>query len=270
MITKLKKKLKEKLKESLDKNRILVKKVADALTSLSPDEDECHKVFLKENASELDEAKSNSRLFLTMNFHWNYLDPTLLDHLVVTFELVDVQPQMVKYKSELQEFRKKTPLTLFCETQKRRKIKLSNEIVAEFEWSKDVTLEAVEEFRQEWASHYKFHEFTMMLSNIKRGCFIIAWIVPEFVAEKMITMEVPSHIVQRYSMSKLIVGGTCIYPHTVSEPFCVSTHFYSLPQDTACARQNTPSPIPTVSDSLEVDSVTTTNNHETEQAVVSV
>ena len=115
-------------------------------------------MFVKENVSE---AKSDSRLFL----HWNYLDPTLLDHLVVKFELVDVQPQMVKYKSELQEFRKKTPLTLFCETQKRRKIKLSNEfreIVAEFEWSKDVTLEAVEEFGQEWASHYNFHEFTMM------------------------------------------------------------------------------------------------------------
>ena len=167
----------------------------------------------------------------TMNSHWNYLDPTLLDHLVVKFELVDVQPQMVKYKSELQEFRKKTPLTLFCETQKRRKIKLSNEfkeIVAEFEWSQDVTLEAVEEFRQEWASHYKFHEFTMMLSNIKRGCFIIAWIVPESVAEKMITMEVPSHIVQRYSMSKLIVGGTCIYPHTVSETIlCINSFSFS-------------------------------------------
>ena len=234
MIGELKKnfdQLKAMINESLEKNHIVVKKVADALTSLSPDEDEYHRVFLEEHVSKLAAAKSNFEIFLTMNFHWNYLDPTLLDHLVVKFELEDVKQQMVKYISELQEFRKKTPLTLFCETQKKKKIKLSKEfreIVAEFEWSKDTTLEVVEDFRQECASHYKFHEFAMMLSNIKHGCFIITWIVPECVAEKTITMKLPPHIVQRYSMTKLTVGGTCIYPHTVSELFCASTDFISF------------------------------------------
>ena len=83
---------------------------------------------------------------------------------------------METYKSDLGQFRKKTPLTLFCRAQKRKRVRLSpdfQEVVAEFDWRNDVMLEDVEQFRQEYASHYGLHEFAMMVAQVRPGSFIV-------------------------------------------------------------------------------------------------
>ena len=45
--------LKNSVREWLDKRKVLVEQVADVLTSLSPDEDDHHKMFTKEHISNL-------------------------------------------------------------------------------------------------------------------------------------------------------------------------------------------------------------------------
>ena len=162
--------LKKATRECLDKHKIPVQDVAEVLISLSPDDnDECHKRFLESHTRVLVAAASHSELFGTMNFHWNYLDPSLLNHLVTELELVEVKPDMMTYQSELQQFRIKTPLKLFHQTQRKYKIRLSpefREMVARFHLPNDVSLEVVEQFRQECASHYKLHEFAMMVADV--------------------------------------------------------------------------------------------------------
>ena len=145
--------LKKKIRECIDKRKVAVTDVPDALTSLSPDDDEYHQRFLEGHIEKLYAASSNTVLFGTMNFHWNYLDPSLLDHLVTELELVEVKPDMTTYQSELKQFRLKTPLNLFCKTQRKKKVELSpkfKEMVAEFGLPNDVTLEVLEQFRQEY------------------------------------------------------------------------------------------------------------------------
>ena len=205
--------LKKATRECLERKKIPVKDVAEVLVSLSPDDDECHRMFLKSHIKEFAAAVDNFELFLTMDFHWNYLDPSLLDHLVTELELVEVKPDMTTYQSELQQFRMKTPLNLFHQTQKKKKIKLSpefKEMVAEFELSNDVSLEVLEQFRQEYASHYKVHEFAMMMANVRPGSFIITWFIPESVAEKL-KGKVPVQILRKYSVTTLTVAGVCVY-----------------------------------------------------------
>ena len=221
MIKALKKsfdKLKNTILESLEAHRVLVKKVANVLTQLSPDDDEQHKMFLKSNIELLNKATDNNELFRTLNFHWNYLDPGLLHHMVSELELEEVKGEMEAYDSDLQEFRKKTPLALFCETQKKKKKKCPqdfNEVVAEFNKTsdEDVTLEDVEQFRQEYASHYGVHEFAMMLAQLRPGCFIITLFIPESIIEKLIESDnIPGEILEKYSVTKLTVAGIIIYP----------------------------------------------------------
>ena len=205
--------LKKEIRECLDNHKIIVQDVADMLTSLSPDDDECHQIFLKEHIKMLNAAVNNTELFRSMNFHWNYLDPSLLNHLVKELELVEIKQDMTTYKSELQLFRMKTPLRLFCQTQRRKKVKVSPEfkgMVAEFELPNDVSLEVVEQFRQEYASHYKIHEFAMMVANILFGSFIITWFIPESIAEKL-KGKVPVQILCKYSVTTLTVAGVCVY-----------------------------------------------------------
>ena len=205
--------LKKKIRESLDKHKVAVTDVADALTSLSPDDDECHKLFLEGHVEKLYAASSNTVLFGTMNFHWNYLDPSLLEHLIRVFRLNEVKESIKSYKSDLKQFRMTTPLCLFCETQRKKKIKLSpefKEMVAEFDLPNDATLEVVEQFRQEYASHYNVHEFAMMVADVCSGSFIITWFIPQSVAEKL-KGKVPIQILRKFSVTTLTVAGVCVY-----------------------------------------------------------
>ena len=205
--------LKHATKECLEKRRILVKKVADALTSLSADEDDNHKIFLESHVSILFKASDLSELFGTMNFHWNYLNPSLLDHLVHKFNLDEVKAQMESYKSDLLQFRMNTSLILFCQAQKRKRIKLSpefQEAVAEFDWPENVTLEVVEQFRQEYASHYNLRECAMMIAAVSPGSFVITWFIPESVMNKL-KDGVPRAILKKYSVTKLEIAGACVY-----------------------------------------------------------
>ena len=205
--------LKKKILESLDKHKVKVADVADALTSLSPDDDEYHKLFLKDNVEKLYASSSNTVLFGHMNFHWNYLDPSLLEHLTRVFSLNEVKESMKSYKSNLKQFRMTTQLSLFCETQKKKRVKLSpefKEMVAEFELPKDATLEDVEEFRQEYASHYNLHQCAMMIVKIQSGSFIITWFIPQSIAEKL-KGKVPVQILRKYSITTLTVAGVCVY-----------------------------------------------------------
>ena len=205
--------LKENIRGGLKKQKVPVKRVADSLTLLSPDDDDCHKMFAESHVSDLFKAANVAEQFGTMNSHWNYLDPSLLDHLVRDFNLEEVKGEMETYKSDLGQFRKKTPLTLFCRAQKRKRVRLSpdfQEVVAEFDWPNDVTLEVVEQFRQEYASEYRLHEFAMMVAQVRPGSFIVTWFVPESVVEKL-KGKVPTAILKKYSVTKLEIAGTCVY-----------------------------------------------------------
>lgn len=113
-------KLKDIIKDCLTKHNILVKKVADILTSVSPDGDDNHKMF-ESHVKELYTAADHSMLFGHINFHWSYLDPSLLHRLVRELELKEVKETMEVYDLDLRNFRKQTPLSLFCQTQKRKK-----------------------------------------------------------------------------------------------------------------------------------------------------
>ena len=205
--------LKKATRECLEKHKILVQDVAEVLTSLSPDDEECHRMFLESRIKVIATAGNNLELFLTMNFHWNYLDPSLLNHLVTELELVEVKPDMTTYQSELQQFRMKTPLNLFCQTQRKKNVELSpqvRKIVAKCNWPNNVSLEVLEQFRQEYASHYQLHEFAMIVADVRPGSFIITWFIPESIAEKL-KGKVPVQILRKYSITTLTVAGVCVY-----------------------------------------------------------
>ena len=206
--------LKESVIKCLEKKQIAVSRVAGALTSLSPDHDDEHdRKFLETHMSALYRAVNIAEQFGTMNFHWSYLDPSLLDHLVNKFNLEKVKGEMETYKSDLGQFRKKTPLTLFYRAQKGKRVRFSpdfQEVVAEFDWPNDVTLEVVEQFRQEYTDHYGLRECAMMVAQVRPGSFIVTWFVPESVVEKL-KGKVPRAILKKYSVTKLEIAGTCVY-----------------------------------------------------------
>ena len=211
--------LKTSSRECLERLGVPVQRVADALRSLLADDEDEHKQFLEGHLSVLYHAADHSELFGTMNFHWNYQNYQLLDHLIQEFDLEEVKGEMKTYKDNLQQFRKKTPLKLFCQSHKHRYMHPPNgfyKVVIEFNWPDNVTLETVEEFRQEYAYHYRLQEWTMMLDVVFFGSFIITCFIPASIVKKL-KKEVPKAILCKYSVTKLEIAGVCIYPKVTNE-----------------------------------------------------
>ena len=205
--------MKRDCRDGLTKKNIPVPQVVDALTDLPADDVDEHKHFLESNVSVYYQANDHAELIGQLSFHMNYLSYHLLDNLGNEFDLVEVKRKMTIYKSDLQQFRKKTPLALFCQTQKRKRIKLTaefREMVAEFEWSENVTLEDVEQFQQEYNTHYNLRECAMMIAQIRSGSYIITWFIPESVVQKL-KEKVPRDILKKYCITKLEIAGACVY-----------------------------------------------------------
>ena len=212
--------LKKSTRECLER-RVPVKRVADALTSLPADDVDEHKQFLESHLSAIYRADDHSELFGTMNFHWNYQNPQLLDHLIREFDLEGVKGEMKTYNENLQQFRKKTPLKLFCQSQKQHIEPPPDfcKVVAKFKWpaADDVTLEVVEEFRQKYAGHYNLRECAMMLDEVlPKGSFTITWFIPSCIVEKL-KVEVPTSILEKYSVTKLEIAGECVYSEVMNK-----------------------------------------------------
>lgn len=196
----------------MERRKIAVKQVVNVLTSLPADDVDEHKQFLEGHLSVLYNASDHSELFGALSFNWNYLSYHLLDYLIRQFGL-EVKGEMEAYKKDLQRFREKTPLTLFCRTQKKRRIRLSDdfqEMVAEFDWPEYVTLEVVEQFRQEYAYQYGLRECAMMLAVVRLGSFTVTWFIPESIVDKL-KVKVPRSFLKVSSVMKLTIAGTCIY-----------------------------------------------------------
>ena len=92
--------------------------VAFLLTSIgSVDE---HKMFLQENNKAFNECNNSWELSGLLNLYWSYLAYDLLDQLIEELTLENslfesVARVMAIYKGDLQQFRKRTTLELFCQ-----------------------------------------------------------------------------------------------------------------------------------------------------------
>ena len=153
--------------------------------------DQC-KVFLEEKHKVLFASGSHLELFSLLNLYWNYLSPDLLDQLLEELILEEssfeaIGEEMEKYKSDLQKFRQRTTVELFCQADTSTECDPPPEfrkIVVKHDWPTTVTLEDVERFRHCYAQAHNLGNCAMMLHRIiGSGCFTVTWFVPVTVAD---------------------------------------------------------------------------------------
>ena len=210
--------LKKSTREDLEKHCISVEEVVTCLTELPADDMPEHKVFLENHVFNLFKADGHNELFGAMNTYWNYLAYHLLDHLIREFEIEEVKVDMKTYKLKLKQFRRETSLVTFCRTQKRRQIEPPpgfRKMIINFKWPDTVTLEAVEEFRQQYVCSYGLRECAMMLIAIEAGSFNVVWLIPKSIVEYLSTKETDIHVcslIAQHNVTNLEIDGILIYP----------------------------------------------------------
>ena len=220
------KSLKQSVIQCLERCRIAVMTVVYMLTEIRAVDQ--HKVFLEEKHKSLRQCEDHWELFGMLNFYWNYLSPDLLDQLLE--ELVQkesafkgIGKEMEKYKTDLLKFRQCTTLKLFCQADTRTECDPPpdfRKIVTKHDWPNTVTLEYVEQFRQQYAQAYNLHKCAMMLNRIRPGSFTVTWFVPVTVIS-IIRKKRALKVYKEFKVSTLEIyeqtTAVCVYQTPVQQ-----------------------------------------------------
>ena len=157
-----------------------------------------------------------------LNFYWDYLSPDLLDKLLK--ELIPkesafkaIGEEMENYKNDLQIFRQRTTLELFCQADTRTECDPPpgfTKIVGEHDWPNTVTLEDVEKFRRRYSQTYKLQRCAMMLQSIRPGSFTVTWFVPVTVTN-ILRKKRAVEVYKEFEVSRLDIyvqaTAVCVY-----------------------------------------------------------
>ena len=212
--------LKELTIHGLEKCRVAVMTVVYTLTTILTVQE--HKGFLEEKQKSLSESSNHWELFGKLNLYWTYLSYGLLEHLVEELALKHnwfqtVAGEMAVYKKDLEEFRKRTILVLFCEADPRPLDEDPppgfRKMVVKFDWPRTATLEDVEKFRRRYASSYDLQTCAMMLNSIGTGSFTVTWFVPVSVVE-MLRKKRALAVFKEFSVTRLDIHTStqiCVY-----------------------------------------------------------
>ena len=180
-----------------------------------------HKAYLDEKCEDLEKCESHLKLFIMLNFYWNYLSCDLFHQLIKELTWKDksfesIAGKMVVYIKDLQEFRKRTTLKLFCQA-----VPYTNKdpppgfrkMVNTHKWPDTITLEHVENFRKRFINTFNLQQCAMIVNSIRTGSFEVTWfvLIPDTVIEILKKSTSKISVFQQYNVSMVVINGICVF-----------------------------------------------------------
>ena len=140
-----------------------------------------HKYFLEHHSSQIARATTVEEIFSILNRYCNFLNCSLLAHIITKFGDAELQKQLSTYTTALQAFRSRTKLTDFVRTCTGKQ-KIVPELVAlktkmGSEWE-HCTLEDAEEFRKSLANSSSLADHVFHLEEVATGSIYLSWSIP--------------------------------------------------------------------------------------------
>lgn len=172
----------ERTSDIIKENKIDVDKFKSLLTNLPVRNRRQHKDFLETLWPQISNATVDD-VWFRLKMYWDFLNYTLLEHLVVTFGDSTLQKSMQNYKKKLDSFRQKTRLCVFAEYYEgvsdcfegesllKLKVKLNQKWE---EW----TLQDLEKWKVNITQKLLLPEFTLKLESFGPGCISVTWAIP--------------------------------------------------------------------------------------------
>ena len=193
-----------------------VQDLLHSITRLPGDLKSEHELFIEKKEEKLSRAKRVEDVFLTANRYWDFLNYSLLQHIIDRHASDEIKQEMKGYAGEIAQFRKKTCLRMFSKVYKRKPKKADDQfkkLVSEhkIDWS-TATLEDVEQFRNDICSELSLSAFSLQLAAVTTGSVVLTWLVPQSLVahiQKAITLS--SQTMRKHHVVQVVVDGFITY-----------------------------------------------------------
>ena len=224
----------DKVQDGIVEQNIPLQRLKRCITRLPVSIKYQHVAFVKENLKAIINSESMEEIFGVINLYCDFLNYTLLEHIVSKFGNSDTKAAMAKYFCELVAFRKTTKLSDFishwpCTGKVPPDMsKLVTKIEKEMEkdWS-NCTLEDVEEFRTTLTQKFLLPSFTILLKDAEEGCISLTWVIPSSIV-KLLSKDIHNTKLdwfKEHHIVRLAIDGQDLYS---SATFTYSTFLRKL------------------------------------------
>ena len=187
-----------------------------------------HEHFTERKEDALRKAKSVDDVFFTADGYWDFLNYSLLQHIIDRHASDEIKKEMEMYVQEIVSFRKKTSLRGFSKAYRRKPKKADEKfkkLVSEHNFDlSTATLEDVEQFRNDICSELSLFPFSLQLAALTTGSVVITWLVPQSLVahiQKAITLS--SRTMKKHHVTQLTVDGYIIYDGNAGSCMCNPT-----------------------------------------------
>ena len=176
-----------------------------------------HKKFLLDNLPQLCNARNIDEALCLLNLYMDYLNYSLLEHIITKHGNTVLQQKMVEYVADLQSFRRRTPLHVFCKIQPWRYTEIppyfKSLVLKQGKATPTSTLEDIEYFRQQFARQYSLSDITLMVASITPGSVVITWLIPSSIVDE-VKKEITNgnaEFFRENEVTQVTVDGTTLY-----------------------------------------------------------
>ena len=168
-----------------------------------------HQYFLKQHSSEIAKTTTVEEIFGILNRYCNFLNCSLLAHIVNKFGDEGLKKEVRAYTTALKEFRSRTKITDFSKTCAEK-----SEIPPEFvtlkmrmggKWE-HCTLEDIEEQRKSLAQKSSVADYAIYFMEGVPGSLYLVWGIPKH-AVHFFTSAVDQHFCNQHDIEKVTIDG---------------------------------------------------------------
>ena len=169
-----------------------------------------HSYFLKHHSSQIGKATTVEEIFSILNSYWNFLNCSLLAHIVSKFGGEELQEQLSSYTTALQAFRLRTKITDFFKAYTGTpnlppefvtlKIKMGSE------WEQS-TLEDAEELCRSMATNSSTTDFAFYFMGGCPGSIYLVWSVSNHAVQFLAVAAMNSEFLRYHSVEEVTIDG---------------------------------------------------------------
>ena len=169
-----------------------------------------HSYFLEHHSCQIGKATTVEEIFSILNRYWNFLNCSLLAHIISKFGDEELQTQLRYYTTALQAFRLQTRITDFMKVYMRNSTLPSQFVALKMKigsgWEQ-CTLEDAEELRRSMANDSSTNDFTTYFMGGVPGSIYLVWSVSIHAVRFLAVAVMNSEFLQHHSVEEVTIDG---------------------------------------------------------------